>query len=62
MVVYTWWRWHIYKGGGVCRVEMGLGPLDARAPHGARAALLHRRQPSSGRVSASPPAIPCSLL
>ena len=26
MVVYTWWCWHIYKGGGVCRVEMGLGP------------------------------------
>ena len=25
MVVYTWWCWHIYKGGGVCRVEMGLG-------------------------------------
>ena len=23
MVVYTWWCWHIYKGGGVCRVEMG---------------------------------------
>ena len=19
MVVYTWWCWHIYKGGGVCR-------------------------------------------
>ena len=27
MVVYTWWCWHIYKGGGVCRVEMGLGPF-----------------------------------
>ena len=26
MVMYTWWCWHIYKGGGVCRVEMGLGP------------------------------------
>ena len=26
MVVYTWWCWHIYKGGGVCRGEMGLGP------------------------------------
>ena len=25
-------------------------------------ALLHRRRPSFGRVSASPPAIPCSLL
>ena len=25
MVVYTWWCWHIYKGGGVCRGEMGLG-------------------------------------
>ena len=25
MVVYTWWCWHIYKGGGVCRVEMGFG-------------------------------------
>ena len=24
MVVCTWWCWHIYKGGGVCRVEMGL--------------------------------------
>ena len=23
MVVYTWWCWHIYKGGGVCRVEIG---------------------------------------
>ena len=22
MVVYTWWCWHIYKGGGVCRGEM----------------------------------------
>ena len=30
MVVYTWWCWHIYKGGGVCRVEMGLG-LDANS-------------------------------
>ena len=29
MVVYTWWCWHIYKGGGVCRVEMGLGPFGA---------------------------------
>ena len=27
MVVYTWWCWHIYKGGGVCRGEMGLGPF-----------------------------------
>ena len=26
MVVYTWWCWHIYKEGGVCRGEMGLGP------------------------------------
>ena len=25
MVVYTWWRWHIYKGGGVPRVERGVG-------------------------------------
>jgi len=25
MVVYTWWCWHIYKGGGVPRVERGLG-------------------------------------
>ena len=24
MMVYTWWCWHIYKGGA-CRVEMGLG-------------------------------------
>ena len=24
MVVYTWWCWHIYKGGGVCRGEMGF--------------------------------------
>ena len=28
MVVYTWWCWHIYKGGDVCRVEMGLGSLS----------------------------------
>ena len=27
MVVYTWWCWHIYKGGGVCKGEMGLGPF-----------------------------------
>ena len=26
MKMYTWWYWHICKGGGVCRVEMGLGP------------------------------------
>ena len=25
MVVYTWWCWHIYKGGGVPRVERGVG-------------------------------------
>ena len=25
MVVYTWWCWHIYKWGGVPRVERGLG-------------------------------------
>ena len=25
MMVYTWWCWHIYKGGGVCRGEMGFG-------------------------------------
>ena len=24
MVVYTWWCWHIYKGGGVPRVERGV--------------------------------------
>ena len=28
MVVYTWWCWHIYKGGGVCRVEMGFGKME----------------------------------
>ena len=28
MVVYTWWGWHIYKGGGVCRGEMGFGSLS----------------------------------
>ena len=27
MMVYTWWCWHIYKGGGVCRGEMGFGSL-----------------------------------
>ena len=30
MVVYTWWCWHIYKGGGVCRGEMGFGSLSIR--------------------------------
>jgi len=25
MVLYTWWCWHIYKGGGVPRVERGVG-------------------------------------
>ena len=20
MMVYTWWCWHIYKGGGVCKL------------------------------------------
>jgi len=25
MVVYTWWCWHIFKGGGVPRVERGVG-------------------------------------
>jgi len=25
MVVYTWWCWHIYKGGGVPRIERGVG-------------------------------------
>jgi len=25
MVVYTWWCWHICKGGGVARVERGVG-------------------------------------
>ena len=25
MVVYTWWCWHIYKGGGVPRVERSVG-------------------------------------
>jgi len=25
VVVYTWWCWHIYKGGGVPRVERGVG-------------------------------------
>jgi len=25
MVVYTWWCWHIYKGGGVPRVERRVG-------------------------------------
>ena len=29
MVVYTRWCWHIYKGGGVCRGEMGFGSLCA---------------------------------
>jgi len=24
MVVYSWWCWHIYKGGGVPRVERGV--------------------------------------
>jgi hypothetical protein len=24
MVMYTWWCWHIYEGGGVCVVERGL--------------------------------------
>ena len=24
-VVYTWWCWHIYKGGGVPRVERRVG-------------------------------------
>ena len=24
-VVYTWWCWHIYRGGGVPRVERGVG-------------------------------------
>ena len=28
MMVYTWWCWHIYKGGGVCRGEMGLGKME----------------------------------
>ena len=28
MMVYTWWCWHIYKGGGVCRGEMGFGSLS----------------------------------
>jgi len=25
-VVYTWWCWHIYKGGGVPKVERGGVP------------------------------------
>jgi hypothetical protein len=25
MVIYTWWCWHIYEGGGVWAVERGLG-------------------------------------
>jgi len=25
MVVYTWWCWHIFKGGGVPRVERSVG-------------------------------------
>ena len=28
MVVYTWWCWHFYKGGGVWRGEMGFGSLS----------------------------------
>ena len=28
MMVYTWWCWHIYKGGGVCRGEMGFGSFS----------------------------------
>ena len=28
MMVYTWWCWHIYKSGGVCRGEMGFGSLS----------------------------------
>ena len=28
MVVYTWWCWHIYKGGGVPRVERGVGAFE----------------------------------
>ena len=35
MVVYTWWCWHIYIGGGVCRDEMGLGPYFLTHIHSA---------------------------
>ena len=28
MVVYTWWCWHIYKGGGVPRVERNVGAFE----------------------------------
>ena len=30
MMVYTWWCWHIYKGGGVCRGEIGFGSLSPK--------------------------------
>ena len=40
MVVYTWWCWHIYKGGGVCKVEMGLGPSLTPAEQARRDSAL----------------------
>ena len=43
MVVYTWRYWHIYKGGGVCRVEMGLGRQDSALSGKWNAYFLLRR-------------------
>jgi len=43
LVVYTWWCWHICKGGGVPRVEMGVGSRDSALLRKLSAYFLLRR-------------------
>ena len=51
MVVYTWWCWHICKGGGVPRVERGVGSsLPASLVSGVVLGVLE----CTGRTGVSP--------
>jgi len=43
MVVYTWWCWHFYKGGGVPRVERGVGSSLPPAKLARRDSVLLRK-------------------
>jgi len=43
IVVYTWWCWHICKGGSVPRVERGMGSFLPPAEIARRDSVLLRK-------------------
>ena len=59
IVVYTWWCWHIYKGGRVPRVETGVGSSDSALLRKLSVyLLLHRWETHRTWVVAAPDAGP----